>query len=565
MFSRAAYLLFATLALFAVASTLPIGSSSHARVFARGQQRPQVPSTSDDVNIQPSRGSGAVIVSVAKSRVRVGELVNFTLSPAKIVTDSRFKVTVDFGDGTRQTTSQVFVTHRYRATGHYKVYASVVSPAVDPDTPDPQTPIPRVTLDARPLTTGPDTPVSFNAQLSSNYPGIKFRFAFGDGTQTDWQAQPSTSHVYRSPGTYLAYVDLGLGTGGSIRQVGGSVRQSIVVNKPDVPPVIPVTPITPDPPDPQPGPVQLSANPTPVQAGKPVTLDAKARSTNSNVRYRFVFGDGSSKDWQESARTTHQYSSKGNYSATVSLGLLRNGRIKTLSSDKQRIQVTTAPPTAAVNFEANPIPATKGQAVSFAAHVISGPPNLRYRFVFGDGSFPTDWQTGSQASYAYNLAGDFPAHVEIGEWANGRVMPLATSNSVVVKITEGAIASASPGPSQGGPYPSPAGSGSPGTQVGSSSPGDGTPPNTVGLPDNWWLYLLLALLLIYVAYQTYRALLAPKTTLHASRDPGDAEVDSTAKGLEINSQVLLNPNVREAQYLVYSDDAIIRSVRRENV
>jgi PKD repeat protein len=409
--------------------------------------------------------------------------------------------------------------------------------------------------------------VSFNAQLSFPYSGIKYRFAFGDGSQTDWLDSPRTSHLYRSPGTYLAYVDLGLKNGGRTKQVGGSLRQPIVVNQPKRPddPVIdpkdPRDPKDPIKPDRLPGPVRLTAGPTPVQQGKTVSFDARAEATNSNVRYRFVFGDGSSGDWQTSDKVTHEYSSRGNYSASVTLGLIRNGRIRPLSSDTQRIQVTSSVPATAAELRVNPTSVSLGQSVGFIAHVTPVESDLRYRFIFGDGSSQTEWQTASETSYAYKAAGDYTAQVEIGRWTNGSVTRLATSNSRLVSVTGGSVSSVSPSPSPSGGGGS---SGNGGSTTSSPGQGDGDGPGS-GLPNNWWLYLLLALLLTFVAYQTYRSLLAPRTTFHATRDPGDAEVDSAAKGLEISSQVLLRPNVSDAQYLVYSDDAIVRSVRRENV
>lgn len=311
--------------------------------------------------------------------------------------------------------------------------------------------------------------------------------------------------------------------------------------------------------------MRLTANPTPVPRGQSVSFDARASSTNSSVRYRFVFGDGSSSGWQNSARTTHEYAKAGNYRASVNLGLMRSGKIRALSNDSQRIQVTNSASTTAVDFEANPRPVSFGDAVTFNARVTPGEENLRYRFFFGDDSSPPEWQTSPQTSYRYPRTGDYSAHVEIGRWANGRVGPIATSNPKLISVTAGAIASSSPRPSQTVPNASPSGTtfGTP-TIVGPvTSP---TPPGTpLALPDNWWVYLLIALLLTFVGYQTYKALLAPRTTFYASRDPGSAEVDASAKGLEINSQVLLRPNVSDAQYLVYSDDAIVKSVRRENV
>ncbi|MEK6283266.1 MAG: PKD domain-containing protein [Acidobacteriota bacterium] len=573
MFYKPCHWLLATCAFLSspTQAAVPFGAFTDS---IRQQDRPPA------VSIEPSNanrpGRPAVTVTVDKSRVRVGELVRFTLGPGSLVTNPKLNVTIDFGDGTRIETRQTQVSHRYGATGHYKVSASVVSPGFEFGTQhvSPQRPLPRVTLVAKPTSVVAGNLVSFNAQLTLNYPGIKYRFSFGDGSQTDWQEGPFTSHSYPTGGTYLAYVDLGIGYSGGVKQVGGSVRQPVVVTKPinppTNPPANPVGPKNPpdprNPPDPLPGSVQLTANPTPVQMGKPVTFNAQVASKKPNIRYRFVFGDGSSSGWQGSSQSTHAYRAAGNYSASVTMGLSTNSTIRRLSNAQQGIRVTKSPAVTA-DFAVNPIPVEQGRPVTFNAQPSSKAPNLRYRFVFGDGSSPTGWQTGPQASYSYPTAGNYAAHVEIGRWSKGRVAPMGTSNTKMITVTSSPVATASPGPTQtGGPSPS----SSPTSVVPFgpiSSPGSTSTPTPLGgLPTNWWIYLAIALLLTFVAYQIYRALFVPRATFHANRDTGNSEVDAGAKGLSINSQVLLRPNVSEGHYLVHSDEPnIVRSVRRENV
>lgn len=478
MFAKARPLILATFALLSLAVTSLLATPQGVPRPQLSQPLPQDPNT---VNIQTGRG--LVIVVVEKTPVRVGELAHFTLSPASLVNNPKINVSVDFGDGTIVRATQPFVTHRYRRTGHYKVYASVVLPERLEQGDDPKV-VPSVTLNARPAQVIAGNPVSFNAQLTSNYPGIKYRFNFGDGSQTDWQEAPQTSHAYAAGGTYLAYVDLGLGNRGGIKQVGGSIRQPIVVT--DGPSVIDGR-----------GSVQLTANPTPVQIGKPVT---------------------------------------------------------------------------------------------FSGRVTSGPMNVTYRFVFGDGSSPTGWQTESQTSYIYRAAGEYPARVETALWNNGRLVPIATSNTRTISVTPQFVPAASPTPTPtpdgsgsptptppdgtasptptppGGPTPSPSATGSPGTVIGPILPDPDQPLDP--LPDNWWVYLLILLLLLFVGYQLYRSLFVPRASFHPNLDMGSAEVDATAttKGLSITSQVLMRPNLSEGQYVVQTDEGnIVRSVRRENV
>jgi hypothetical protein len=478
MFDKARPLILATFALlFTLAVTYPLIATSPPPQLSR--PLPQDPKT---VSIQTPGGNGRGLVTVAveKTPVRVRELVRFTLSPASLVNNPKLNVSVDFGDGTIVRASQTTVTHRYEATGHYKVYASVVSPSVPepvPPKPVPPKPVPSVKLVARPTGVVAGNRVSFNAQLSFNYPGIKYRFVFGDGLQTDWQEASGTSHTYAAGGTYFAYVDLGLGNRGGLKQVGGSLRQPIVVANRPPPQPLPSPIIPPDRLS-----VQLTANPTAVQIEKLVTFTARFNLPASQIRYRFGFGDGSS----------------------------------------------------------------------------------------------TGWQTDSQATHAYAAPGDYPAKVEIGRWNNGQVVSTATSNTKMISVTS-IIPSASPTPTPpdgppasstptppGGPTPLPSATSSPNVVVGPVSPD----PPLYTLPDNWWVYLLILLLLLFVGYQLYRSLFVPRASFHPNLDMGSAEVDATAttKGLTITSQVLMRPNLSEGQYLVHTDEGnIVRSVRRENV
>ena len=618
--------------IFVVAFSLALGAGSVG--IAEGlkpQKRSHsviVQQTPDSVSIQPSSGKRPgrkpVTVYVDRSRVRVGEAVRFTLRPPALTNNSNPTISVDFGDGTGYQTRQNEVSHRYTRTGHYKVYASVADTG-NGTTGDPlQQPVPRVTLSVNPTQALANSRVSFTAQLSFNYPGVKYRFNFGDGSQTDWQDSAFATHSYATAGSYSAYVDLGLSEKGIWRQSGGSARKSVVVSSPftTTEPKRPVEERK----EPLPGPVKLTANPKPVQTGKPVTFRAQAQPTNSSVRYLFRFGDGSSTGWQESSQATHTYKSPGKFSASVGLGLSSNGSIRRLSRDAASIAVSKEAPIE-VDFEVTPIPLQKGQPATFVAKANSSDANLRYRFVFGDNSSPTEWQSGPNASYKYAEPGNYSAHVEIGKLSNGRVAPIGSSSPRVISVGSSALALASPQPgSTSNPGSSPGASpgaspgdssgplagGSPGASPGSSpttspatlGPGGPVAPTTNGSPtdpsttnssttnspnssspttnwpainwptinwpaglrNNWWVYLLIALLLLFVAFQFYKALFVPRTTFHANRDMGSSELDPESRGLSINSEVLLRRNVAEGQYMVHTDEPnIVRSVRRENV
>ncbi len=163
-------------------------------------------------------GVPTVKVTVDRNRVPLGDEVTFTLTPASVVLNPRYIVTIYFGDGTSQRVRQTEIVYPYQATGTY-TYSILVKSAEPPPALD----VPRVTLSAYPAPVATESPVTFTAQLSHSYPDIRYRFVFGDRNQTQWQDAPRTAHAYHPAGKYLAYVDIGAMTGGGVKPLGGSV------------------------------------------------------------------------------------------------------------------------------------------------------------------------------------------------------------------------------------------------------------------------------------------------------------------------------------------------------
>src|SRR5688572_18645171 len=99
MFAKAHFLILATFALLLILTDASVQAAIIPGAPNPQQSRP-LPQDPNTVNIQ-TRGAKApghplVIVTVDKSRVRVGELVRFTLSPASLVTNPKLTVTIDF-------------------------------------------------------------------------------------------------------------------------------------------------------------------------------------------------------------------------------------------------------------------------------------------------------------------------------------------------------------------------------------------------------------------------------------------------------------------------------------
>lgn len=504
-----------------------------------------------EVNIQTTGARAAdgtyVVVSVDRPRVRVNELVIFTLTPADVVRSSKYNVTVDFGDGTRRQVRGTQVRHKYAATGHYKVFASVSGGGPSNSQNDKFTPVPRVSLSANPNRIVVGKSVDFRAQLSSSYQGLMFRFSFGDGTSTDWQNNAQTSHTYRSAGTYLPYVDIGSGG----RQLGGSVRQQVVVTLPPL------------------GQVQLAANPSTAEAGSSVTLTARISSNDPSLRYRFRFGDGSGSDWQTAPQTAHTYTSAGNYAPSVDVGF--PGSNTAISSGRSAVKITPragGPSVPSVTLSASPAGVQMGQRVTFNARVSSADRNLKYRFVYGDGARTSGWQDSAQASHSYSGAGNFSAYVEIARSSRGRLNPIGRSAATAVTVTSGGVvasASPSPSPTRTG-SPSPSTSTDTGTDMGTSTSDD---PSSAGgnqfrnAKSNWW-YLPLLLLLLPFGYWLWKWIVGSSVSVVAHPDLGNAEIATGAEGFSIESEVILRPDIGNARYDVFMNEAVVKNLRREN-
>jgi hypothetical protein len=515
----------------------------------------------------------------------LGDEVIFTLAPASVVLNPRYIVTLFFGDGGQRRVSQTQVVYLYKATGTY-TYSILVRLA--PPKVTPVQPIPQVSLSANPTRVATEDPVTFTAQPSDSYPNLRYRFAFGDQNQTAWQSQPVARHAYQTAGTYLAYVDIGTMSNGGVKRLGGSVRQAIEAVSPG----------------PRPVRVTLSASPMPVERKRAATFVARVDRNEPNIRYRFDFGDGSrSTAWQVSPRTTHAYSAAGNYPARVEIQITRSQTgAQTASSQPLLIEVTAKRPDDKpdVSLIAVPQSVPAGLPVFFRAIPASADSNTRYRFSFGDGT-SGDWKDKPEETHIYSLAGNYPAFVELGSAARGPIEALAGSGRKqvrVVPLIPDPPATPTPGPGTPTPSPAPSASpsasssespspntspsvpetptptpdGSPSPLIGNVTPSpspspSGTPtpnqtPNDGGLSNDWWKYLLAALIL-FVGYQGWKAFYAPRPTLVPKLDPGDSNMGSESGPLGINFQMELNQNVTDGQVAVNTDGgSLIKSERK---
>jgi hypothetical protein len=530
--------------------------------------------------VTSAAGLPTVNVTVDRNRVPVNDEVTFTLSPAAVVSNQKYTITLQFGDGTQTQTHATQVSHPYRDPGNYRYSVSVTSSDKGPPT---SLRIPLVSLSATPTAVSTNQTVTFSARLSNSYPNVKYRFVFADGSQTNWQDSPQTSHEYASPKTYLAYVDIGEGTRGSVRQLGGSVRKAVEVTQAVTPSKVTVN---------------LTAKPVKIEERQIVSFKARVAASNSGVRYRFVFGDNTpATGWQGSPQTKHSYLTTGDYSARVEVRLT-NSRYGVQSGNSSPLLIkVVAISQPVVSLTASPSSVVENLPVFFSARVDVPNRGIRYRFNFGDGSKPGAWTGNAVEAHAYSRAGSYAPYVEIGRATNGPINAIASSTRqvTVTSFLPPASATPTPSPLPGGATPTPSPSPGSATPTPSSSPGGTTPTSDTsspaagpsssntsstasssdgsspgqtpdGLPtasDYWWIYLLIALAL-FTGYQTWKWLTAPRPTFHPHLDPGVSAV-GVEKPLSIDFQLQLNPDIAAGEYGIKSnEESFIRSERKSD-
>ena len=538
-------------------------------------------------------GMPEVKATVDRNRVPLGEEVTFTLSPAQVVTDSRYKVTLFFGDDGKQVMRQPRKVHLYSKPGNY-TYSILVEPAAQrpkaTPKPTPTLPIPNVKLTAAPTLLEINRPVTFGAQPSHAYPNIRYRFVFGDGSAGDWQTEASAKHAYRSAGTYQAYVDLGVSANGSIKQASGSNRQSIQVSEPARPPNVTA---------------KLVVSSTSAKAGDSVTFVARTTPTQANARYRFDFGDQDAPTaWQAGPQTRHRYKSAGNFSARVEVQF-KTGSTGTKSVTSQPLTVEVKDTSAGrrtVDLQVIPESALLGLPAFFRAIPSAVDSQTRYRFNFGDASSPTEWISTPDLIHTYAAPGAYTASVEIGSEGDRGIDTVATSATKRVRIAaigppDNSNGNINSNPPDNTNLNTPAntntnananpitnnvnsnGNGNPNSNVTgntngninsanssvSAAPSETASQTPMGAPtessSDWWKYLIIVAIILFAGYQAASYLIVPRPTFVPHIDPGDAN----AASLAIDLQVDVDPNIAGGEFTVNTGGgSLIKSERIES-
>jgi len=557
-------------------SLLAVGLYSRASSFAPAQKPDIVTIRSGSTVSQ--RGIPEVKAVADRTRIPVGDQVKFTLSPASVIKDPCYQVTLFFGDKDnrqvmrREIMRQPQTVHTYDASGNY-TYSILVRPVAGcgaTQTPTPL-PIPDVRLIVKPSAVDVNQTATFVAELSGSVRGLVYHFVFDDGSETGWQNDPKASHAYAAPKTYRPYVEIRLPAGLAARPVVGSQRQPVEVRKPPPPLTINVT---------------LSANPREAEEKTPITFTAQATASRPiRMKYRFNFGDQSDTKWQNTPAATHRYK-PGSYTARVEVAPLIPAAVQGSISDPITIKIARPQDEQpSVDLKVVLTSVLPGIPVFFTAIARGADSQTRYRFRFGD-NLTSDWSPQATQTHAYASPGNYQASVEmrtsdarfvspnrqitiipifptptptVGPTPPGS--PTPTPSGSPTPTSSGSptpTPSGSPTPSpSGSPTPSPSGSPTP-SPSGSPTPTATATPPVAGRtwPLDWWP-LPLILLLVLAGYKAARYFLVPRPTFVPHPTAGDAK----ASGLALDYQVDVDPNVDGAFKIDAAGGNLIKAKR----
>jgi len=223
-----------------------------------------------------------------------------------------------------------------------------------------------------------DVGVAFrgSATASNGLPPYSFEWSFGDGTGA---TGPNVSHVYLTPGDYVASTEVRDATGAS----SNSSIPILVVPRPTA------------------GIISVPGNATDVDF--PVSLSTLITGGVGISGETWLFGDGTEA---HGANVTHAWTRAGNYTVafhfTDALGVEANATLNVT------VHASLAGQFSSGNVSSS-TPALPGSPVAFSSSISGGTAPYSVNWSFGDGSMAT----GRSVSHSYASAGSYTVAVTV--------------------------------------------------------------------------------------------------------------------------------------------------------
>lgn len=177
--------------------------------------------------------------------------------------------------------------------------------------------------------------------------------------------------------------------------------------------------------------VKVTVDRNRVPLGDEVTFTVSPAHVVADYKVTLFFGDRSSHVMSE-PKIGHFYPHAATFTYSI---LVEPAAPQPKPTPKPTPRPTPALAIPDVKLTAAPNPVEISRPVSFGAQLSHSYPNIRYRFVFGDG-LGTDWQTEGKATHAYRSQGSYQAYVDLGVSANGSIKQASGSTRESIQVTD---------------------------------------------------------------------------------------------------------------------------------
>ena len=262
--------------------------------------------------------------------------------------------------------------------------------------------------------TGDNVTVKLGYKLPEN--NVKYRFYFGDNSQSKWLQESITSHTYEHNGIYRVYCEIGKFDGAALYDSIYSTAKRVRVNiKPSYE-------------------VRLSV-PGYVIVDEDIVFKADPITNvpNQSFKFQFNFGDNSGTNAQPQNDVKHSFKKTGTFTAKVRLLSTENKLLAESNSVIIKVQELEIPQQD-ISLIVNPIEVEADEDVNFKLELRKEFKNLRFRFYYGDGLSPSLWLVQPRSSYKYKKPDVYKVSAEVGRFDGNTVQPIVKSETKQIKV-----------------------------------------------------------------------------------------------------------------------------------
>ncbi len=246
--------------------------------------------------------------------------------------------------------------------------------------------------------------------------------------------------------------------------------------------------------------IDLEVNPVEVQVGQPVRLSTRFQSRDTNVRYRFFYGNNFPlSEWSFESESEFEYDRPGNYSVYAEIGKFDGD--DPYSIFKTVTKGVIVKEQFAIKLEADKISTLVGEIIRFTAFPNTDRQDIFYEFILGETHLRP--QREKSVEHSFNAPGNYTASVQLVT-RRGEIL---AESSLLIKIV----------------------------------------PPLEESNNNWIIYPIILAVFVLLGYSSYKWFFAPKVTLLPKKDLGKQALKDF-NDITVDFEIRLSHNLSDAKY-----------------